>query len=384
MSVAAFLVYAALDLLLRPRAGSSVAALGLFPVLLTGYIGGFRAGTFAGAVFAPLVFTLGLAAGEPAGPFFGENVTGMLAVGATGPAAGWIGESQRRLRGRAGELDAERSFAQHLIEDANALIVGVDADGRVRTFNRHAERVFGRPRAEILGTFWWETVLPRERYPQLAQDGQPGALDVNEIPRVFEMPLQQADGQVQLVSWRISPVEKDGRFDGIIAYGTEVTPARTADLAAIAPVARAVVQELVAALARSGAVGQSAERGLGRSIAAALPAGDLEAHVAAYHAMGLGHLRIRAKTRERLDVSGEDLIEQRLRSTQPTCYIALGFLEGVAAAACGGDCLGAEVRCASQGAPHCEFVVRARGSAAHAREPPAANVPLAAAWADPS
>lgn len=363
LGVAAFVGYAALDLLLRPSAGLGVGALGFLAVLLAGYVGGLRAGFVAGAVFPPLLVLLGLAAGASLGEFLAHNVAGMIVGAAIGPVAGWLGDAHRDLTARMRTLAEERAFAQHLVEDANALIVGVDADGRVRTFNRRAEEVLGLAKSEVIGTYWWEKVLPLAKYPQLAAKGATEPLDASEIPRVFEIPLVQADGEERLILWRISQIQKEGRFDGVIGYGTDVTPARATDLRTFAPVARAVVQEIVAALARSGAVGHAAERGVGRSIAAALPPGGLEEHVRAYHAMGLGRLHLEAASADRFHVVGEDLLEQRLKAPQPTCYIALGFLEGLGAAAFGADCLGAEIRCRSQGAPRCEFVVRARGAA---------------------
>lgn len=373
VGLASFLGYAAVDLLFRPSAGPSVGALGLIPVILTGYLGGVRVGFVAGAAFPPLLVLLGLASGASFGAFLAHDAAGMIVGAAIGPVAGWLGDAHRDMRARMRTLAEERAFAQHLVEDANALIVGVDADGRVRTFNRRAEEIFGLAKSEVVGTYWWEKVLPLAKYPQLAAKGATEPLDASEIPRVLEVPLVQADGEERLISWRISQIQKEGRFDGVIGYGTDVTPARATDLRAFAPVARAVVQELVAALARSGAVGHAAQRGVGRSIAAALPAGGLEEHVGAYHTMGLGRLHLQTATAERFHVVGEDLLEQRLKASQPTCYIALGFLEGLGVAAFGADCLGAEIRCCSQGAPRCEFVVRARGATPRTPEAPVAR-----------
>jgi PAS domain S-box-containing protein len=57
----------------------------------------------------------------------------------------------------------EKEYAQHLIDSANVMVVGLDAEGSVQLFNHAAELVTGWSRAEILGCDWFETVVPRDR-----------------------------------------------------------------------------------------------------------------------------------------------------------------------------------------------------------------------------
>lgn len=359
-----FMAYAIGYLGLRPWVGSGLAALALIPVVVTSYMGGWRVGIYLGIGFLPFHYLL-VTIAETTPISFGRDVAGLFIIVASGPVAGAVGDAQRRhaaraddLEARTGALEAERAFAQHLVEDANAMIVGVDAAGNLRVFNHRAEQVTGLCKADVLGRPWWERLLPQDRYPDLV--AAQGSLDIARIPRVVEVPMLTADGSERLISWRLSALLKGERFDGLIGYGVDVTPLGRPEYDAMSPVARAVVREITEALAQHGDIGVGALRKVGRSIASALAPGSVDEHFASFHAMGLGRLQVATASADRLVVIGEELLEQRLSSRLPTCHLALGFLEGAVSRSSGTETLGTEIQCRSQGAPRCKFVVQTR------------------------
>ncbi|MDD5248232.1 MAG: cache domain-containing protein, partial [Rhodocyclaceae bacterium] len=72
----------------------------------------------------------------------------------------WIAHRRQK------EVLASREFSYQLMETANAMMVGVDAAGRVIVVNKAAEHICGYRRDELLARDWFETVMPRQRYPE--------------------------------------------------------------------------------------------------------------------------------------------------------------------------------------------------------------------------
>lgn len=124
--------------------------------------------------------------------------------------------------------------------------------------------------------------------------------------------------------------------------------------------ARGLVRGLLKRLGEKGGIRPETLRDIGREMGAGLQARDMADAAAAYAAMGFGELRQVAVDGRRRVFHGHDLLERDLRSLQPTCHFALGFLEGAMGTATKRGTLGAELRCESQGNAHCEFVVAER------------------------
>lgn len=126
----------------------------------------------------------------------------------------------------------ERAFAQRVIESANVMIVGLDADGIVRLFNHAAEEVTGFSHDEVIGTDWFSAVVPADRYPAVA--GAFGSLyrrtegdtRPHSFRRCSESPVLTKNGDERIVSWMESEVpESDRRFD-VVCFGIDVTESR--------------------------------------------------------------------------------------------------------------------------------------------------------------
>jgi PAS domain S-box-containing protein len=67
---------------------------------------------------------------------------------------------ERRTAQEALRLSEERS--RSIIESAQDTFISIDANGRIRDWNRQAESVFGWPRAEVIGRFLHQTIIPQE------------------------------------------------------------------------------------------------------------------------------------------------------------------------------------------------------------------------------
>jgi hypothetical protein len=140
---------------------------------------------------------------------------------------------------------------------------------------------------------------------------------------------------------------------------------------------RPFVRRLVLNLAGRLRVPPAAIAEVGRSLAAEAEQHGVEEFAAAFRSMGLGNLEFERREGENYIFHADDLLERRTRASQPTCHLALGYVQGAVTAIHGGLALGSELRCQSQGHPKCVFVVAPRKAVAppkgraRAAEPPA-------------
>jgi PAS domain S-box-containing protein len=98
---------------------------------------------------------------------------------------------------------AERRYA-HAVELARVLVVGLDAHGKIRLFNREAERVTGFERTEVIGAPFIDTLLPQELVEEhggvlrSAVAGEPLESDV------LESALRTRAGKIRDVRWQLA------------------------------------------------------------------------------------------------------------------------------------------------------------------------------------
>ena len=109
---------------------------------------------------------------------------------------------------------------RRILETAQDAFVSMDADGRVRGWNREAERVFGWPRDEALGRPLAETVIP-ERYRGAHRRGLARFLETGQgsmLGRRLELEALRRDGSefpVELTVW-VTSAGEGVRFNALI------------------------------------------------------------------------------------------------------------------------------------------------------------------------
>jgi len=161
--------------------------------LLVGVLGLVACAHVAAQVAVDLLAPL-----SPAAELALETV--LLALMAAGPVW-WL--VVRPLRGAA---RAERERAATLVARAAEGIVTLDGEGRVTSFNPAAERMFGRPAAEVVGTPWTDLVpRPEGRVPEGCAVLRPAA-----GPEPVETEALRADGTAFAAELTVSALGGDG------------------------------------------------------------------------------------------------------------------------------------------------------------------------------
>jgi PAS domain S-box-containing protein len=136
-------------------------------------------------------------------------------------AAVFITEDITTRKSTEKELLGSRIFTDNLIQSANVMIVGIDAEGKVNIFNPEAERISGYTFDEIKDKDWFSTLVPKEKYPdvykifnRLLQGG---------LTKLFQNPILTRNGEERIISWTNNEVIKNDKPAGVISFGIDVT-----------------------------------------------------------------------------------------------------------------------------------------------------------------
>ncbi|HEX8741759.1 MAG TPA: diguanylate cyclase, partial [Thermoleophilaceae bacterium] len=115
----------------------------------------------------------------------------------------------------------ERNFVSSVVDTAAALVVVIDAGGRVRSFNPACETVTGFGVDEVRGMRWEQLIQPsevervRREWPELLE---------SEASRQFDAGVLTRTGGLRLVAWSAIAVrDASGAPDHVIATGIDIT-----------------------------------------------------------------------------------------------------------------------------------------------------------------
>jgi two-component system cell cycle sensor histidine kinase/response regulator CckA len=135
---------------------------------------------------------------------------------------------ERRGRAQAERaLAQEREWSRFLVESGSALIVGLDPEGRISTFNPAAEAFTGYGKEEVRDKNWFDLFTPRDRYPDAWQAFS--RLVTSSQPMDTEEPILIATGEERIIAWHRTVLPPESSLSGIVGFGIDVTARRRAD-----------------------------------------------------------------------------------------------------------------------------------------------------------
>lgn len=124
-------------------------------------------------------------------------------------------------------LKAAKGYAENLINTANAMVVELDVEGKVKVFNPAAEMITGYTLAELQGRNWFETIVPRDRYPEVWAMFE--RLPAGELLKRFENPILTKSGEERHIVWQNSEVRENGQIIGVVTFGIDITERKRAE-----------------------------------------------------------------------------------------------------------------------------------------------------------
>ena len=126
-------------------------------------------------------------------------------------------------------LRRQRSLAQTLIDTARAVVLVLDPNCRIVSYNSYLERLTGRPLSQTRGKDWCDTFIPAENRAEIRQvfaEAVEGRKPANSND------ILCADGSVRHVEWTDAPLhDESGQLTALLAIGLDVTDRANAEQA---------------------------------------------------------------------------------------------------------------------------------------------------------
>ena len=127
-------------------------------------------------------------------------------------------------------LQAERDFANAVMDTVGALVVVLDKQGRIIRFNRACETITGYTFEEVKGRCVWDFLLPPEERQGVQEVF--GKLKKATAPSQFENVWLSKDGRKILIQWSNTAItDEHGRLVFGIGTGIDITERKQAELA---------------------------------------------------------------------------------------------------------------------------------------------------------
>jgi len=154
-----------------------------------------------------------------------------------------------RERRRVKELiRKERDFSRTIIETADALIIGLDLEGRIVLFNRKCEEVTGYSKREILGRVIWDALIPERCLEGVKKVFESSSFD--QLPSRFENPWLTKSGEERMISWHTTNVkDAEGNINLVLGIGIDITEQRKLEERMLQSEKLASIGELVSGVA---------------------------------------------------------------------------------------------------------------------------------------
>ena len=130
--------------------------------------------------------------------------------------------SLQEARSALRTLKSERDFAESLVNTAQAIILVLDAKGRIVRFNPYLERISGYSLDEVRGKDWFSTFLPERNHTKTRAQFQEAVSDIKTRGNVA--PIVAKDGSEREIEWYDKTLKDvDGNVNGLLAVGLDVT-----------------------------------------------------------------------------------------------------------------------------------------------------------------
>ena len=241
---------------------------------------------------------------------------------------------------RIERLERERALAQseHVydkaIELAPSIVVGVDAEGCIRVFNRAAERATSFGRDEVMGRGFADVLLAEHVSTEI-QSRLRAVIDGTREADELEAPLSTKAGHLRFVRWRLAHVPTDGAEEiAALAVGDDVTDQaalaertrRAEKLAAVGTLAAGLAHEIRNPLNGAHLHVTFLERGMRKE-------GASQDCIEAVRVVGDEIRRLSALVSEFLDFARPKPLDRRPVPLRGLCEHAVALLAADAAAA---------------------------------------------------
>ncbi|MDP2182145.1 MAG: EAL domain-containing protein [Actinomycetota bacterium] len=161
-----------------------------------------------------------------------EGVTALFVSAFMLLGIGGIRSIFRSMNQTAERLRIERGRIQEYLDFTEAIVVGLDTEGRIALINRAGARILGDEKDALLGEDWYGQFLPPERRYEGQQLFSKFMQGEAEPVACFESPIITTAGDRRSVVWHNAiQRDEDGRITGTLSFGIDITERKEAEAA---------------------------------------------------------------------------------------------------------------------------------------------------------
>jgi len=123
------------------------------------------------------------------------------------------------------QLRQERNFSQSIIETAQTIMLVLDTDGNILSFNPYMEEMCGYGLGEVKGKNWFDTFLPQRDRQRIRELFNKAIDNIQTLGNVN--PIVTKDGREVEIKWYDKTLKDiNGNTIGLLAIGQDVTEQR--------------------------------------------------------------------------------------------------------------------------------------------------------------
>jgi PAS domain S-box-containing protein len=113
-------------------------------------------------------------------------------------------------------------YIENIVETAQALIIVLDSEFKIKSINKFAEDLLGYKREEVIGLQWVDLVIPPDYKDEISQVLQ-NCLEGDRV-KGYEIPIRAKDGKESIISWYSAEMQdSDEKIIGIVTMGYDVS-----------------------------------------------------------------------------------------------------------------------------------------------------------------
>jgi len=118
-------------------------------------------------------------------------------------------------------LRSSKEYAEKLIQTANAIVLGLDENQRVFTWNDVAEKITGYSLADLKKRDWVELLIPSEQKLNVRREIE--KLRRGGMPTSFESTIVTRSGELRNIAWQNNILRNQDQAIGTISFGIDIT-----------------------------------------------------------------------------------------------------------------------------------------------------------------
>ncbi|HVN57735.1 MAG TPA: PAS domain S-box protein [Bacteroidales bacterium] len=120
------------------------------------------------------------------------------------------------------EITEVREFTDRIIDTANLIFIQLDHEGNILRVNKTFEKITGYASNEVIGTSWFDKLVPIDRYPRVWEEFQRN-IDNFMTSSTFVNPILTKAGVERNIRWQYSHIsDRKGKMMSV-AFGLDTT-----------------------------------------------------------------------------------------------------------------------------------------------------------------